>query len=495
MNTLSPSAEAELGRRLLSPTFDRWAEQAANCGHCARPIRLRGQATTIDRTTGQVLSTYDSANEPDGVLYTRCGNRRASVCPSCSHEYKGDMWHLLAAGAAGGMKGVPESVATHPLVFATLTAPSFGAVHGLRRRNGRPSMCRPRSTNAVCEHGNPAGCRAVHAEGDRRLGQPLCAECYDYTGHVVWQWWSPELWRRFTIALRRALAAFLGLTQKDTHALLRVSFAKVAEFQRRGVVHFHALIRLDGPPTDNDAFPAPLTAVSAQQLCELVHVAAARVWFDAPATEARGELRRLRFGTQVDARAVTTAATREAGRADHPDDGLHPETVAAYIAKYATKACDDFGLPPGLRDAEAARRMGIVEHVCRLLAEVQHLARTGGPKYLPLAKWAAMLGFRGHFSTKSRRYSTTLGRLRSARKRWSVQQLRDRLTGRTTSSLDHDATVEPPEVEDSTLVVSSWSLDGIGWLTAGDAALAATAAAQAREWADDRARARRASQL
>jgi hypothetical protein len=220
-------------------------------------------------------------------------------------------------------------------------------------------------------------------------------------------------------------------------------------------------------------------------------VVTARVWFDAPATEARGELRRLRFGTQVDARAVTTAATREAGRADHPDDGLHPETVAAYIAKYATKACDDFGLPPGLRDADAARRMGVVEHVCRLLAEVQYLARTGGPRYLPLAKWGAMLGFRGHFSTKSRRYSTTLGRLRSARKRWSVQQLRDRLTGRTNPTTDVDAR----DAEETTLVVSSWSLDGIGWLSAGDAALAATAAAQAREWSDDRARARRASLL
>ncbi|WP_380158815.1 replication initiator [Kineococcus sp. R86509] len=491
MNTLPPNAEAEAGRRLLSPTFDRWAEQAANCGHCARPIRLRGQATTVDRVTGEVLSTYDSANEPDGVLYTRCGNRRVSVCPSCSHEYKGDMWHLLAAGAAGGMKGVPESVASHPLVFATLTAPSFGAVHGLRRRNGHPSMCRPRSTSAVCEHGNPAGCRIVHAEGDRRLGQPLCSECYDYTGHVVWQWWSPELWRRFTIALRRALAAHLGLTQTAAHSLVRVSFAKVAEFQRRGVVHFHALVRLDGPPTDSTEFPPPLVAVSTQQLCELVHVAAARIWFDAPATEARGELRRLRFGTQVDARAVTATATREASRADHHDHGLHPETVAAYIAKYATKACDDFGLPPGLRDADAARRMGVVEHVCRLLAEVHYLARTGGPRYLPLAKWGAMLGFRGHFSTKSRRYSTTLGRLRSARKRWSVQQLRDRLTGRTNPTTDVDA----PDAEETTLVVSSWSLDGIGWLSAGDAALAATAAAQAREWSDDRARARRASLL
>ena len=40
---------------------------------------------------GEVLSPYDTANDPDGVAYVRCGNRRASVCPSCSHEYKGDV--------------------------------------------------------------------------------------------------------------------------------------------------------------------------------------------------------------------------------------------------------------------------------------------------------------------------------------------------------------------------------------------------------------------
>lgn len=33
-----------------------------------------------------------------------------------------------------------------------------------------------------------------------------------------------------------------------------------------------------------------------------------------------------------------------------------------------------------------------------------------------------MLGFRGHFSTKSRRYSTTLGALRDARAEWRRAQ-------------------------------------------------------------------------
>lgn len=71
--------------------------------------------------------------------------------------------------------------------------------------------------------------------------------CYDYTGAVLFNACAPELWRRFTIALRRALARRAGLTNKALAAQVRVSYAKVAEYQRRGVVHFHAIIRLDGP--------------------------------------------------------------------------------------------------------------------------------------------------------------------------------------------------------------------------------------------------------
>ncbi|MCW2805998.1 MAG: hypothetical protein QOF52_1474 [Propionibacteriaceae bacterium] len=90
---------------------------------------------------------------------------------------------------------------------------------------------------------------AIHDHTDSMAGQPLCPDCYDYAGHLMWQWWAPELWRRFTITLRRRLVAHLGLSETAARQRVRVQFAKVAEFQRRGIIHFHALIRLDGPPT------------------------------------------------------------------------------------------------------------------------------------------------------------------------------------------------------------------------------------------------------
>ena len=176
------------------------AEQAARVGHCAHPIRLTGQQHTVRAATGSILSTFASASLPDKVLYVRCNNRRASCCPSCSRTYQGDTWHLLKAGAAGGDKGVPESVASHPMVFATLTAPSFGPVHAAKKPGSRTQRCRPRTRGEVCWHGKSLSCMEIHAEHDLLAGQPFCADCYDYDAHVIWQWWAPELWRRFTIA-------------------------------------------------------------------------------------------------------------------------------------------------------------------------------------------------------------------------------------------------------------------------------------------------------
>ncbi len=107
-----------------------------------------------------------------------------------------------------------------------------------------------------------ASCGVRHSDDDPRLGEPLCADCYDYAGSVLFNAMAPELWRRFTLALRRYLAKSAGLTQKEFRETLAVSFAKVAEYQRRGVVHFHAVIRFDGPDGPSTPRPAGQTSGS-----------------------------------------------------------------------------------------------------------------------------------------------------------------------------------------------------------------------------------------
>jgi hypothetical protein len=188
----------------------------------------------------------------------------------------------------------------------------------------------------------------------------------------------------------------------------------VGEYQARGVIHFHAIIRLDGPPADDENFPAPLVDVDSTWLAGLVREAVASVEYQAPSVSRAAPGNLLRFGAQVDARPVH----RSAGR-DDLSGAIHPETVAAYIAKYSTKSATD--LDPGARSANP--------HLARVRAAVLGLAelayRTYPPglleppnPYLLLGKWAHMLAFRGHFASKSRRYSTTMGRLRSARRRF-----------------------------------------------------------------------------
>jgi hypothetical protein len=68
-----------------------------------------------------------------------------------------------------------------------------------------------------------------------------------------------------------------------------------------------------------------------------------------------------------------------------------------------------------------------------------------------------MLGFRGHFSTKSRRYSTTLGALRDARAEYRRAQ----------------AATAAPQDGETTLVLAHWVFAGTG-LSTGEQWLAAS---------------------
>ncbi len=202
-----------------------------------RPPAPRGLPVDhIDGTTGELLHRYTTVHEPGGVLPIACKTRRTSRCPPCAEVYRADTYQLIRAGLSGG-KGVPETVATHPCVFTTLTAPSFGPVHLHREKDCRVLRCRPRRRGRTCPHGNPMSCPDSHTRDDPRLGEPLCPDCYDYTGAVLFNTCAPELWRRFTITLRRALAHQAGLIRKALADHVLVSYAKVAEYQRRGVVH------------------------------------------------------------------------------------------------------------------------------------------------------------------------------------------------------------------------------------------------------------------
>jgi hypothetical protein len=486
---LTPEGQRQVTELVGSGEFDAWTEALARVGNCSRPIRLHGHTETVDTNTGEILSSYSSAEEPLGITHVRCGNRRAEVCPSCSRLYAADMFHLIRAGVAGG-KTVPASVGENPLVFATLTAPSFGRVHG--RRDGA-GACRPHASGPPrCAHDRPRTCNARHDVDDPVLGQPLCGDCYDYASHVVWQWWAPDLWRRFTIALRRLVAKNLGVPASRLAEHATVQYAKVAEYQLRGVVHFHALVRLDGPKT-RDGFAAAPAGIDAGTLAALVRRAAGSVRLTVPGVDGpdgTDPARTLVFGRQLDARPVRTSR-----RTDDPDRALSPEQVAGYLAKYATKSATDTGHPGSAhrqRIRATARTLAARAKTTPTHDDQGDLGDGDGEPspYRLLGKWVHMLGFRGHFASKSRRYSVTLGALRRARRRAQALIADHRADGRPLDLAALEADLLADHEDETTLVIGHWTYAGTGWPTEGQRVLANAAAARAREYAQQKAQLR-----
>jgi hypothetical protein len=268
--------------------------------------------------------------------------------------------------------------------------------------------------------------------------------------------------------------------------------------QARGVVHLHALIRLDaldqavlvdeqpdGTEVVREVPAPPPAAVALPQLRRALEDAFTTTSYRTPPHPDYEQGRDgwlVVWGQQLDIRVV-----RDPTLTAPAVGALTEEQVAGYLAKYATKSTEATGHTSARLTAddvqEASRR---ADHVGRLIDACWALGRreadeyasivSGKPipdrlRYARLRRWAHMLGFGGHFSTKSRRYSTTLGALRRARMDWREARRRRRelFAGRD------------PDVVDTTLLVGHLAYTGTGWLSTGDALLAATAAAQARE--------------
>lgn len=462
-------AVADMIARVADPqNWQRWARQVEHTGHCVRPIRLHGRAYAVDATTGEVRASYTSTSEPDGTLLVACKDRRAAVCPSCAQTYRADTWHLVAAGLRGGRldpqagvreqaatAAVPASVVTHPVVFATFTAPSFGPVH---RVTSDGQACRVRRGKPRCPHGVPLWCEEVHAAGDPAAGSPLCYQCYDYPGHVLWHSAVPGLWRRTITYLYRGLANLASVSTgrsvsvRAVRHVLRISFVKVAEWQQRAAVHLHAVVRLDGiDPDDTNLIVPPPAWADAALLEAAIRQAAERISVHLPRIDGRERV--AVWGAQLDIKPVSV-----------------PERAAAYVAKYATKTAGDTltGLPASrltTSDLMTLRRRGLSAHVAILLGVCFRLDARPECAGLRLAEHAHTLGFAGHFATKSRHYSTTLGALRAARRNWRTRHPSNTATG---------ADVWAAEGQPGTVIVGDWRLVGIGYARPGDAELAAT---------------------
>ena len=189
-----------------------------------------------------------------------------------------------------------------------------------------------------------------------------------------------------------------------------------------------------GPAGPTTAPPAWATLAL---LTAAIDQAARTVHLDIPAAPGL-PARTLAWGRELDTRPVTTTGE------------LTDSKVAAYVAKYATKAAECTGtLDRRVTPADQLADLPIREHARRLIAECLRLSKLPGLEGLRLAAWAHMLGFRGHFSTKSRTYSITLGALRADRAAYQREQA-------------IAAGLMPDLASDSTLVLAQWHFAGRG---------------------------------
>jgi hypothetical protein len=287
---------------------------------------------------------------------------------------------------------------------------------------------------------------------------------------VLWNALAPELWRRTTIALHRALAREVRVSEAALRRLVRISYAKVAEFQRRGAIHFHAVIRLDAATACRcpKCLLPPAEPFAADLLEDALTRAVPGVRVPCPPLEDGGPERYARWGEQLDVRNITREHDDQAGE-------LSAEQVAGYIAKYATKATESFGA--GLDRRIGADDLDQLDHLPAHVAELVRAAWAlgGRPELEPLRlrAWAHMLGFGGHWSTKSRRYSTTFTVLRRARVAFAKRR-------RAKDGVPLDAWGRP-EDDDQVVIVACWAYVGAGYATEGERWLALSAAARARE--------------
>ena len=183
---------------------------------CSHPVRFSVQS--LDTRTGTLSASRE--------VLKACGSRQESKCPSCAAIYRGDCFALIRSGLAN------EDGDQEPLTFFTLTAPGaevFGKVHSRRikrKRNGK-------------RYHYGCACGRYHKEGDPILGQPLNRGAYKYQEASDWNAASARL---FSITMQKLARQVFGVDEKGK-PLGKLDYIRVAEYQRRGLIHFHVLVR------------------------------------------------------------------------------------------------------------------------------------------------------------------------------------------------------------------------------------------------------------
>ena len=163
---------------------------------------------------------------------------------------------------------------------------------------------------------------------------------------MVWNTQAGELWRRTKQAIERHLGQLarrrgvppIRVPYGDGKYRLvdpvRVAHGKAAEYQARGAVHFHALLRLDGyDPADPDQLLPPPSGLTAADLDDAIRWAARAISYRTPPHPVQPGGWTITWGTEIDIRVITL----------HGTGTVTDLAVASYLAKYSTKGTEVTG--------------------------------------------------------------------------------------------------------------------------------------------------------
>jgi hypothetical protein len=236
------------------------------CAH----VDSAGKAT-ISRLPGR-LGDAGSCERPSRLYCSmcrqwtgkRCESGRSSQCQSCAVVKLGDLRAIARSGIPDSLVGL--------VALVTLTGP------GKRLLPWDVEVCR-HAPDVVCS--GPLGCRVERVPA------------------AAWHASMPRRWSDFVTYLRRMVGA--------------VEYFKVYEWQQRGVLHVHALVRLE-------------PGVSGKRFEQAVRLCSHRWGFGKP------DVRWLPAGD------VPTDVW-----ADKPPARNPRACAAGYVAKYVTKGYEDLG--------------------------------------------------------------------------------------------------------------------------------------------------------
>jgi len=176
---------------------------------CLNPFVI--YKSQVDLITGE----YDQSS-----FEKRCGARLKDRCAPCSQVWQDDAYFALINGAKNHKGSV---------TFLTFTAPgskTFGKSHTAQYQNKASERC---------------ACRGFHKPEDLIVGVPIYkkgVEPFAYKKVVEFNNLAPRLTSVTLQKIWRLMATDLGKDMKE----VRMPYARVMEWQERGLLHTHIII-------------------------------------------------------------------------------------------------------------------------------------------------------------------------------------------------------------------------------------------------------------